>query len=108
MVIRFSLSDPLTFGNFSAVNFHCFFLSFCFIFPALCPSGKFLKNFYCVAECGPGFCGNSLTGNCEKCSSSCRTCLDGEVATKCSSCNSPFYIQGIVVKLKSGIRGVFN
>ena len=70
--------------------------------------GQFLKNYYCVAECGPGFYGNSVTKKCEKCSSSCRTCLDGEEATKCSSCNSPLYIQGTVVKLKRGIEGFFN
>lgn len=75
--------------------------TFSLISPALCKSGKFLKNYYCVSDCGPGFYGNSVTRKCEKCSSSCRTCLDGEVPTKCSSCDSPLYIQGIVVKLKS-------
>ncbi|KAL9986144.1 hypothetical protein ACROYT_G000235 [Oculina patagonica] len=61
---------------------------------ASCKPGMFLKNFYCVSACGPGFYGNSNTRKCEKCASSCRTCLDGDLPTKCSSCNWPLYIQG--------------
>lgn len=84
---------------------------FSLIFSALCKPGTFLKNFYCVPACGAGYYGNSNTRKCEKCASSCRTCLDGDVPSKCSSCNSPLYIQGIVwqvkcdsvVKLKEGL-----
>lgn len=65
-----------------------------FSLTALCQPGTFLKNMYCVPNCGPGFYGNTVSRECEKCAPNCRTCLDGDVPTKCSSCNSPLHIQG--------------
>lgn len=60
----------------------------------VCPKELFLKELYCVRKCGPGLFGNTVTGKCEKCHISCKTCLDGNISTKCSSCSSPLHLKG--------------
>ncbi|XP_068740263.1 scavenger receptor cysteine-rich type 1 protein M160-like isoform X1 [Montipora capricornis] len=60
----------------------------------VCQIGLFRKNLYCVPKCGPGLYGNSISGNCDKCDPTCKTCLDGEFPTNCSSCNPPLHLQG--------------
>lgn len=65
---------------------------------SLCPEGMFSKeNLYCVRDCGPGFYGNTQERNCQKCSSDCKTCLNGEENNLCSSCNSKLFLKGIVL-----------
>ena len=64
---------------------------------SLCPEGMFSKgNLYCVRDCGAGFYGNTQERSCQKCSSNCKTCLNGEENNLCSSCNSQLFLKGIV------------
>ncbi|XP_074615759.1 scavenger receptor cysteine-rich type 1 protein M160-like isoform X2 [Acropora palmata] len=62
---------------------------------SLCPKGTFMSSkMYCVPDCGPGYYGNTRAGNCQECSTSCKTCYNGPTNFNCSSCDEPLYLKG--------------
>lgn len=62
---------------------------------SLCPSGTFSSaTHHCVPSCGPGNYGNTRSGNCQQCSTKCKTCFNGPTNFNCSSCKEPLFLKG--------------
>ncbi|XP_065188629.1 proprotein convertase subtilisin/kexin type 5-like [Sycon ciliatum] len=64
-----------------------------------CPFGRFRKptgtnGSICVATCGNGFYGNTVSKRCLPCDQSCKTCANGGNNNVCTSCASQQYLIG--------------
>ncbi|XP_033634052.1 scavenger receptor cysteine-rich type 1 protein M130-like isoform X1 [Asterias rubens] len=63
-----------------------------------CVSGTYMmvshpdEGHRCVADCGPGNYGDTVTKACQQCDSVCLTCV--ESPTKCTSCSEPNFLLG--------------
>ncbi|XP_065188627.1 deleted in malignant brain tumors 1 protein-like [Sycon ciliatum] len=63
-----------------------------------CPFGRFRKptgtnGSICVATCGNGFYGNTVSKRCLPCAQSCKTCANGGNSNVCTSCASQQFLK---------------